>query len=693
MSGPAIGIDVGGTFTDIVIAAPDGRIITAKAPTTPSDQTAGVLAGLALGATELGLKLSTLLAQTERIVHGTTVATNALIEGKTARVGMLTTAGHRDVIEMREGLKPERYNLRMPPPQPLVPAERRRAVRERLRADGSVAVPLDRESLQSAIRQLGQHGVESIAICFLHSWRNPGHEAEAAAAARKMLPGIYVTHSSSVLPEIKEFERFCTTAANAAVGPIVQDYLARLERRLADEGFSGRLLIMLSHGGLASVAEAGRLAAGTVLSGPAGGVAAGAALARRGLGPALVTFDMGGTSTDIALVQDGKAALAKPRGLGEARIALPALDIATLGAGGGSIARIDASGLLQVGPESAGADPGPACYGRGGERPTVTDANLVLGLLDPTNFLGGRLDRAAAERAVAALAQPLGLTLAEAAAGIHRVVNARMADGLRLATVQRGVDPRGFTLLAFGGAAGLHASSVASSVGIAAVAVPLDAAVLSAWGMLGTELRLELSRTRLDPAGIDAEKLRADFAALEKEGRERLGWFDGPIGVRHSADMRYGEQVFEINVPLDGLDWHAAGLETAIAERFHARHEQLFTYALRDEPVVLVNARLSVVGTLPPLAEKRSWGGTEAAPVAERRILFPVSATVPVYDLPTLRHDQAILGPALIESPHTTVLVHPEQQAFRDERGWLMLQRATDPGAREPSCKQLVAET
>ncbi|MGH7104463.1 MAG: hydantoinase/oxoprolinase family protein [Acetobacteraceae bacterium] len=677
----AIGIDVGGTFTDIALATPEGRIITAKAPTTPADQTEGVLAGLTLAAAELDLTLPALLARTARILHGTTVATNALLEGRCARAGLLTTEGHRDVIEMREGLKPERYNLRLPPPVPMVPRQLRIGVRERIRGDGSIAIPLDAASLDAALATLALARVEAVAICFLHSWRNPEHELRAAAVARRRLPEAYVSASTEILPEIKEFERFCTTVANAAVGPVVGAYLQHLEARLAAAGFLGRLFVTLSHGGLAEAGEAARLAAGTVLSGPAGGVAAAVALARRGLastgapGPALISFDMGGTSTDIALIREGQPLLAQPSGLGETRIALPSLDIATLGAGGGSIAHIDPSGLLQVGPESAGADPGPACYDGGGAKPTLTDANLVLGLLDAEKFLGGRrrLDRAAAERALAPLAARLGLSILEAAAGIHRLINARMAEGLRLATVRRGVDPRAFTLVAFGGAAGLHATAVAAAIGIGEVALPLEAPVLSAWGMLTTELRLELSMTRLDPAGIDAGKLARDFARMEAEGAGRLAWHTGPISFRRSADMRYGEQVFEIPVPLDGLDWEQPGLDAAIARRFHDRHEALYSYALRNEPAVVVNVRLSVIGALPPLAEARVPGGPPAAPAGQRRIFFPIPEDVPVYEFSALTGGQEMTGPVLIESPATTILLRAQDHARLDERGWLLL--------------------
>jgi len=674
-----IGIDVGGTFTDIVVSAPDGRTITAKAASTPRDQSEGVIAGLALAAATLGLTTQGLLAGTARIVHGTTVATNALLEGKAARVGMLTTEGHRDIIEMREGLKPDRYNLRMAPPAPLVPRQLRVPVRERTRADGSIATPLDPASLDAAIRRLAAAGVQAVAVCFLHAWRNPAHEQAAAAAVRARLQQAYVTASSDVLPQIKEFERFSTTVANAAVGPVIRNYLGRLQDKLAQEGFRGELLVILSHGGVASVDEAIRLAAGTALSGPAGGVAAAVALARAGVAPDLIAFDMGGTSTDIALVRGGEPALAGGKTVADARIALPGLDIVTLGAGGGSIGRVDRAGLLAVGPESAGADPGPACYGQGGTAATVTDANLVLGYLDPGNFLGGRrrLDVAAATAAVGDVAARLGLSVEQAAFGIHRLVNTRMADGVRVATVRRGVDPRGYTLLAFGGAAGLHVTAVAAELGIRRVVVPAAASVLSAWGMLNTDLRIELTRSQPQTGGIDTDGLRAAFAAMEQEGRARLAWFDGAVAVRRSADMRYGEQVFEIAVDLDGMDWAAPDLAGRIEAAFHRAHEALYTYALPDQDVVLVNARASVTGRLPAAAAgaAESAGGA-SGPKGRRRVWLDGWAEVPVFAFGGLGRGQAIAGPAVVESDTTTVLLRPGERARFDARGWLAIEIA-----------------
>src|SRR5246127_815280 len=385
-----IGVDVGGTFTDLVAVDGFGTATLAKNPSTPEDPSVGVLDGLMLLAEILGTDLAALLAETERLVHGTTVATNALLEHKGARVGLLTTEGHRDVIEMREGLKDDRYNLRLPPPEQLVPRKLRLGVHERMRADGRGEIPLDLVSLDRALDALQKEDVAAIAVCYLHAYRDPSHERATKEVIERRFPGFYVSLSSDVLPQIKEFERVSTTVVNAYVGPALSHYLVRLERRLAEAGFTGPTLIVQSHGGVAPIDESARLAAGAVLSGPAGGVA-GSVHAARLLGEHnLIPFDMGGTSTDISLIFGGQPTLVNGRRVGGHAIALNSLDIASIGAGGGSIARVDAGGILHVGPQSAGAVPGPACYGAGGVAATVTDANLVLGYLDPASFLGGR---------------------------------------------------------------------------------------------------------------------------------------------------------------------------------------------------------------------------------------------------------------------------------------------------------------
>ena len=670
-----VGIDVGGTFTDLVGVDDAGRVTLAKSASTPADPSIGVMDGLGLLAAELQTDLAGLLADTGLVVHGTTVATNALLERKGATVGMLTTAGHRDVIEMREGLKDDRYNLRMPPPVPLVPRARRLDVTERMRFDGTVETPLSKTSAEAAIRRLGAAGVGAVAVCYLHSYRDPRHERETRKLLARLLPDAYVSLSSDVLAQIKEYERFCTTTVNAYVGPVLARYLGSLGSRLQKAGYRGDVLIMQSHGGVATIADSVRLAAGAVLSGPAGGIA-GSRHAARLLGEGnLITFDMGGTSTDIALLEDGEPHLTGDKAVGASRVALPSIDIHTLGAGGGSIARVDAGGILHVGPESAGAAPGPACYGRGGTAATVTDANLVLGLLDPAGFLGGRarLEPRAATVAVEAVARRLGLDVMAAAEGIHRVVNTNMAEGIRLVSVRRGADPRRFALLSFGGAAGLHITEVARMLEIGRVVVPRVASVLSAWGMLATDLRYEFVRTHVGEAGqVGAARLRRLFANMETEGRRRLGkTFTGQIDVRRSVDMRYGEQTFEIQVSLDGVDMAAKNLMDQVVERFHRRHEELYTYSAPGQDVVLVNARAAVIGRLPALpAEPERRAAVSAAP-RSRRVYLGRWMEIPVHDMDGLAEGQEVKGPAIFESATTTVLIRARERALVTRQGWL----------------------
>ena len=727
-----LGIDVGGTFTDAVCVDDGGRVTQAKAASTPADPSVGVLDAVQTLAERLGIDSRALLAATSQIVHGTTVATNALLERRGARVGLLTTEGHRDVLEMREGLKPDRYNLRMPPPVPLVPRSLRLGVRERTRANGNVAVPLARTSLGRAIRALERAGVDSVAICYLHGYRNPGHELATREVVRRRLPRAYVSLSWDVLPQIKEYERVCTTVINAYVGPALDHYLTRLGSRLRAAGYRRGVLVMQSHGGVASIAEATRLAAGAILSGPAGGIAGGRYAARLLRDGNLITFDMGGTSTDIALLEDGRPRVAGDRRVSGHTLALPSIDIHTLGAGGGSLARVDAGGILHVGPESAGAEPGPACYGRGGTGATVTDANVVLGYLDPETFWGGRrrLDAAAAHRAVNEIAGRLGGTAIDAARGIYEVVNTTMAEGIRVVSVRRGIDPRRFALLAFGGAAGLHATAVAAMLDIRRVVVPRQAPVLSAWGMLAADLRYNVVRTHVGEIHkVGVARLRRLFAEMEAEGRRRLapavaasagsavagaagrngaarefaelpgrnGEENGPhLDVVRSLDLRYGEQIFEIDVPLDGIPLGSKDLVDRILERFRRRHEELYTYSAPDQEVVLVNARLAVVGRLaslpvePVLAPSGGHGG--ASPSAEapstgpeqpargaavRRIYLDGWRDAPVRRWDEITAEAAIEGPAIVESEATTVLVRPGEFARVTAHGWLDVTVAT----------------
>ena len=671
-----IGIDVGGTFTDIVAVSDTGTVTFSKAASTPNDPSIGVMNAVERLADELGINSETLLSKTESIVHGTTVATNALLERKGAKTGLLTTLGHRDVLEMREGLKDDRYNMRLPAPAPLVPRFLRLGVRERIKPDGSIHTKLDNTSLDEAINKLREEKVTSVAVCYLHAYKEPKHEQETKKILEAKLPGVSVSISSEVFPEIKEYERVSTTIVNAYVRPIVENYLNRLEERLKNAGYKGSVLIILSHGGVAPIEEAIRLSAATVLSGPAGGVAGskyGASLIGAG---DLVPFDMGGTSTDISMIVNGEPALSSTRGIAGQRIALQSLDIVSIASGGGSIARVDAGGILRVGPESAGALPGPACYGKGGTEVAVTDASVVLGFLDPGNFLGGRetLDVAAAEAALSRLANQLSVEPAEAAEGVHKVINTQMAEGIRLVSVRRGVDPRKFALLSFGGAAGIHITEIARQLEVQRVIIPRTAAVLSAWGMLATDLRYEVSRTHIgDTGSLKAGDVREVFSEMELEGRSRLKEaFDGDVSISRSADMRYGEQIYEVDVSLDDVDFSDDDLMKSISDRFHKRHEELFTYSLPDQDAVLVNGRLAAIGALPdlpqePKTEARAASGHRTT----RKIFLAGWVDAPVFNLEELVPSQEIEGPAIIESSTTTVVLRSDDKAEVTDNLWL----------------------
>jgi N-methylhydantoinase A len=677
LSSLIIGVDVGGTFTDLVAIDAAGHTTFAKSPSTPQDQSIGVMTGLEELARRLGLSRAEMLARTQRLVHGTTVATNALLERKGAKVALLTTEGHRDVLEMREGLKPNRYDLRSPPPEPLVPRELRFGVRERLKPSGEVTTPLDEKSLAEAIAAIRAAGATSVAICFLHSYRNPAHEIAAAERIARELPDVSVSRSSDVLPQIKEYERVSTTVVNAYVGPIVRRYLTRLEERLREAGLKGSLFIILSHGGMAPVEEAARLAAATVLSGPAGGMAGCRRCGEMLRIPDLVAFDMGGTSTDISLITDGAMSLSADGDLAGQRIALRSLDIASIAAGGGSIASVDTGHIFRVGPESAGAMPGPACYGNGGEAPAVTDANVILGYLDAKAFMGGRrpLDTAAAEAAVDRVAAQLDIDRMQAATGIFRLVNLKMADGIRLMTLRRGVDPRRFALLSFGGAAGLHAAEVARELDIERVIVPTTASVLSAWGMLTSDLRYEASRTHFETgARTTAAEVREIFSDLETRTVERLkSWFDGPIAIERSAEMRYGEQIFEIDVPLGDVDLNSDKLIADIEDRFHRRHEDLYTYSSRDQEVVFVNARVAAVGKVSAgqVKERQAGSAAPSAPRSRRQAWLGAWREVPVYALDDLQPGERLQGPAIIEAETTTVVINAGDLLVVNGLGWL----------------------
>ena len=680
-----IGIDVGGTFTDFVVAKDGEAPRYFKTSSTPRDPSEGVNVGLEEVASGYGQTLEELLGETELIIHGTTVATNTLVERKGAKVGLLTTQGFRDVLEMREGYKEDRYNLRMTPVAPLVPRHLRMGVPERVRWNGAVHTELDEGALDEALDYLESEGVEALAVCFLFSYLNPDHERRVGEKIEARFPGTYTSLSHQVLPQIREFDRVSTTVINSYVGPVFGDYLMRLKKRFASFEQMQDILIMQSSGGVAPIDDSVRLAVRAILSGPAGGVKGAAHYGQLVGELKVIGFDMGGTSTDISMIEEGMPHLTGERFEGSWKVAVPMIDIQTLGAGGGSIARVDPGGILHVGPHSAGADPGPVCYGKGGTEPTVTDANLVLGYLDPENFLGGKavLNVELAERALAEhVGGPLKLSSAEAAYGVHQVVSTTMAEGIRLMSVKRGVDPRGFAILAFGGASGLHASSVARQLQVERVYTPAAAAVLSAYGMLSTDLQYDYSRSypsSLD--SIDLGMVRRITGELEAEGRAKLreqGVPDEDVEVRLSADMRYLDQVHEVNVPVPDLSGEDEAIVSEWSSNFHQRYEELFSYHQVNHEVRMITLLVSVVGVLPKVALPEGERGRDVAEARKgtRKVYLGEWEEVSVYDIGRLSPGVEIAGPAVLESDFTAILVEAGDRASVDRLGGVELRVA-----------------
>lgn len=680
-----VGIDVGGTFTDLFLWAEDGSVGSFKVLSTPQDPSLGVLEGIRVMAEARGMPISDFAGATALIVHGTTVATNAVLTRNGAPTALITTEGLRDALEMRRGIREKQYDNRYQNVVPLVPRRLRKPVAGRLDFRGEETIPLDVESLRRAAEDLRRDGVTSVAICFMHSYANPAHERAAAALVRDSLPGLFTSVSSEVLPVIRFYDRVSTTVLNAYVGPVLRSYLQNLTARLAEAGFAGVLLIMQSNGGLAVPAVTEHLPASTLLSGPAGGPRAAAVFASAQGHDDCILVDMGGTSFDASLVRHGAAALRHDGEIDRLRIALPMLDIVTIGAGGGSIGWIDAGGLLRMGPASAGALPGPACYGRGGQRPTCTDANLMLGYLDPAYFAGGRLtlDLAAARRSIEELiARPLALTLEDAAAGMYRVINSNMAHGVREITVKRGLDPREFPLVVAGGAGPLHACMIASELGIPTVIVPSAASTLCATGMLLSDLQHDFVRSCVGPlAALDMQRLRGLLAEMAAEGERQLA-AEGAAEIDHQValDLRYLKQYHEVTLPVGG-ELLAAGDWRGVVEAFHAEHDRLYGYQLKAQGtgLELINVRVRSLGrTHPPVLPRLAPGGTDASNVRKgsRRAFVPESgafADVPVYDGHRLLAGNVIRGPALLERTDTTILVSAAYTARVDEAGSVVL--------------------
>ena len=676
-----IGIDVGGTFTDFVVAREGGQPRFFKTYSTPDDPSLGVMTGLQEAATAYGLPLDQLLEETDLVIHGSTVATNTLVERKGATVGLITTDGFRDLLEMREGLKEDRYNLRMKPVEPLSARYLRVGVPERIRANGLVERPLDEAALAENLEYLVKEGAEALAVCFLFSYLNPSHEQQAWEYIRHRFPDIYTSLSHEVIPQIKEFDRLSTTVINSYVGPVFSRYLSRLKERFEAYSQLKDVLVMQSNGGVAPIDDSSRMAVRAILSGPAGGVSAAAYIGQLLEEPRVIAFDMGGTSTDISLIENGVPQITNEKFEAGWKIAAPMIDIHTLGAGGGSIARVDEGGILHVGPESAGAEPGPACYGKGGVKPTVADASLVLGYLDASNFLGGKasLNPAAAEQVLADdVAAPLNLPNVEAAYGVYKVVCTTIAEGIRLMSVQRGVDPREFTMMGFGGASGLHAAEVARQLQVAKVYIPASAPVLSAYGMLNTDIKYDFFRSypvSLDR--LDLNELRSILDGLGAQGRDKLlaqGVGGEAVEIHYSADMRYLDQIYEVTVPLPDATLADSEFLARLTSNFHRRYQELYSYSQQDQEVRLVTLRAAAVGKLPRIAQLDRIGDEKAvSPVGSRPVYFGEWRQAPTYAADSLPPGTEIPGPAVLESDFTTILVWPGDYATVDSMGGIEL--------------------
>lgn len=680
-----VGVDVGGTFTDFLVVDGEGRAKIHKTPTTPEDPSIGLLNGLEEVAGSFGLAAGEFARGIATIVHGTTVATNAVLTRRGAKTGLLTTNGFRDVLQMRRGYRPERYNNRYQHPTPLVRRRLRRTIRERLDHLGRELEPVNRQDALEAIEFLESEDVESIAICFMHSYADPDHEEQVARLVMERLPGKYLTVSSKLLPQMRIYDRVSTTVINSYVGPVVARYLTSLNKRLEQLGFAGNLLIMQSNGGVASLPCTVEAAANTLLSGPAAAPVAAAALTMHHGWKDIVTMDMGGTSFDTALIRDQTPLVTNEGQIDGLPVALSMLDIHTVGAGGGSIGWVDPGGMLHVGPQSAGAKPGPACYGLGGTEPTCTDADLVLGYLDPNYFLGGRMKldvRRAREAIKLRIADPLGIPLEKAALGIFNVINVNMAAAIREVSVKRGCDPREYPLVVAGGAGPVHCASIALELGMSSILVPRISSVLCAAGMLLSDFRHDYVRSFRSPlCDSRPNELLALFREMREEGHRQLAAEaieDARVSNLWSMDLRYPGQHHEVSVEVGEALVAQPGF-AGIAARFHRRHEQLYGYSANEMPVEVVSLRLTSIGQTPKpeLRQERVALGSRPVALKGRRPIYLHSAgdfvPVDVYDGDRLIPDDHLAGPAVVESQTITMVVPSGFTMACDEMGNFLL--------------------
>jgi N-methylhydantoinase A len=673
-----IGIDIGGTFTDITVLESDGGVWVWKEDSTPDDPGRAIRDGLHAVAQRLDLDSTTaLLEDCDLLVHGSTIATNTVIERNGVRVGLICTRGFRDSLYLRDGFKPDRFNRRLPHPQEFAERFLRLGVRERVNSRGEIVMPLVEDDVRRVTETFRAAEVGGVAVALLWSIVNPRHEQRVREIVEDELPGVPVVISSDVLPEIREWERTSATVLSTYVLPRLNRYMREFEAFVTDNGLTRQPLIMQINGGCATVDRVLERPVAVIGSGPAAAPAAANYLgAGSGQRSNYISVDMGGTSFDVCLIRDGAAVTSKEMMVEDAPIGVPGVEVHSVGAGGGSIAWIDAGGALQVGPHSAGARPGPACYGRGGEQPTVTDANLVLGYLGEGAFLGGRrtLDK---QRSIEALerhvATSLGLDVDEAAAGVHRIVNSNMVNAIRAVSVQRGIDPRGYVLVSGGGAGGIHIGHLAAELGVREVLIPEQAGLYCAFGMTVTDVRHDLSRhVEGLTSTLGVEDFENHFSALEEEGRAMLaqdGFGEERSRLVRSIDARYPNQVHELSVEIPSDLASRTDALREVEEAFHAQHERLFKYAMRELPVQILHWRVAAFGLSPPpqggreeLEPRDDAGSPE--PASRRSIYLHERGgfvDVDVFRSEELEPGATVLGPAVVEGENTTIVVFEDQ--------------------------------
>ena len=660
-----IAVDIGGTFTDLqILNETDGRTYAHKTPTTPEDPSKGLLTAIIEAAERFAFGFD----QVSGLMHGTTIATNAVLERKLPKGALITTAGFEDVLEISRHVRREVYSMRAEQRTVLIPRRYRFAVNERITASGEIATPLDEANITSIIESLHTEDIKAIAVCLLHAYANPEHERRLAQLIQAELTDIHISLSSIISPEIREFERSSTVVLNALLMPVVGEYLQRLRTRLADAGFNAPVYLVQSNGGVTTPETAAEQPARLLLSGPSGGALAAETLSRQLQQRNLIGADMGGTSFDVSVVHDGHIRLINQGEVADCPVRLPMVEMRTIGAGGGSIASVDEAGRLHVGPESAGALPGPVAYARGGDKPTVTDANVVLGRLDPGYFLGGSmaLDTNSAQQALSEqVAKPLEMNLETAAEGVLQVATAKMAAAIRLSLFEKGLDPEDFALLAFGGAGGLHAVETAAELGARQVIFPRDPGTLSAWGMLFADINHDLARSNLTPATAGAlPTLNRVITELHQEGLALLTQdkvAEDQRDYQLALDMRYPGQAYEILVPCSMLETECLINDSTLAQAiriFHSLHHA--QYAHSDENVIpeVVTVRLTAIGKLSkPIDRSYEFNGNGEAKTQRRLLLNNNWQDVPVFERDQLIPERSVAGPALIEENHSTLLL------------------------------------